>query len=103
MSAACAVVAGGRLCALEPNSQTVRDSGWSENMMTLFEKLGVRVVDSDVWSESGHPGAAKFVHAASGAGLLRAMRSAAGSPGTVDCNFDAITVKAKMGERAGGR
>lgn len=69
------------LVQLVNNSNVIKDDGWSENMLSLLQKLGCFFMRSDLGIE--HPQLNNFVQDATATGVLNALQAAAGACGDI--------------------
>ncbi|CAK7337978.1 unnamed protein product [Dovyalis caffra] len=73
------------LLQLVPNSNVIKDDGWSENMLSLLLKVGCLFLRRDLTIE--HPMLETFVQPPSAAGILNAFLAIAGTPKDIEGLF----------------
>eukprot|EP00257_Ricinus_communis_P020409 XP_015579634.1 sacsin isoform X1 [Ricinus communis] len=77
------------LLQLVPNSNVIRDDGWSENMSSLLLKVGCVFLRRDLQIE--HPGLGNYVQSPTAAGILNAFLAIAGKQENVEELFAAAS------------
>ncbi|KAH7692178.1 sacsin protein [Dioscorea alata] len=73
------------LLQLVENSNVIRDDGWSENMISLLQKLGCFFLRSDLLID--HPQLKKYVQGATASGVLNAVGAVAHQVQDIDKLF----------------
>lgn len=74
------------LLQLVPNSNVVKDDGWSENMLSLLLKVGCLFLRHGLTIE--HPKLENFVQPSTAAGILNAFLALAGKPENIEGLFN---------------